>query len=209
MSGFIKNSFSAGLSFFVGLLGGKKAAQDNPSLKAAAKPAAASTKKRKSRGYFMELDEPEESNSVNGSQPVKDAAAKTLETAKNATAKTLETAKDATAKTLGTKDATAKTLEKVGTATAEQKSDKPAKQKSAKTPEPAAADQSVQIELVQTAKGVQPEAAQPSVVKNNQKPAETTFAPKYLTPTNSNGRRRPGPNMNPFLDMARQVKNPN
>ncbi|MBD2363289.1 hypothetical protein H6G36_19200 [Anabaena minutissima FACHB-250] len=41
-------------------------------------------------------------------------------------------------------------------------------------------------------------------------PTETTFAPKYLIPTfsSSNGRRRPGANMNTYLDMARQVKTP-
>ncbi len=36
---------------------------------------------------------------------------------------------------------------------------------------------------------------------------ETNFATKYLIPTN-NPRRRPGVNMNAFLDMARQVKTP-
>ncbi|AFZ60906.1 hypothetical protein H6G54_22760 [Anabaena cylindrica FACHB-243] len=39
-------------------------------------------------------------------------------------------------------------------------------------------------------------------------PDETTFAPKYLVPSSSNGRRRPGANMNTYLDMARQVKTP-
>jgi hypothetical protein len=39
-------------------------------------------------------------------------------------------------------------------------------------------------------------------------PTETTFAPKYLVPSSSNGRRRPGANMNAYLDMARQVKTP-
>ncbi|MBD2666433.1 hypothetical protein B6N60_02474 [Richelia sinica FACHB-800] len=37
-------------------------------------------------------------------------------------------------------------------------------------------------------------------------PAETAFASKYLIPTSSNGRRRPGANMSVFLDMASQVK---
>jgi hypothetical protein len=38
-------------------------------------------------------------------------------------------------------------------------------------------------------------------------PTETNFATKYLLPMN-NPRRRPGVNMNFFLDMARQVKTP-
>ncbi|HLO86202.1 MAG TPA: hypothetical protein VK203_14495 [Nostocaceae cyanobacterium] len=38
-------------------------------------------------------------------------------------------------------------------------------------------------------------------------PAETSFASKYLIPSAaSNGRRRPGANMNGFLDMAKEVK---
>jgi hypothetical protein len=39
-------------------------------------------------------------------------------------------------------------------------------------------------------------------------PKETNFATKYLIPANNNVRRRPGVNMNSFLDMARQVKTP-
>lgn len=35
---------------------------------------------------------------------------------------------------------------------------------------------------------------------------ELTFAPKYLTPVTSNSRRRPGPSLDTFRDMARQVK---
>lgn len=38
--------------------------------------------------------------------------------------------------------------------------------------------------------------------------AELTFAPNYLLPKASNSRRRPGPSMDTFRDMARQVKNP-
>lgn len=39
---------------------------------------------------------------------------------------------------------------------------------------------------------------------------ETTFAPKYLVPTGSgSSRRRPGANMNSYLDMARQMKTSN
>ncbi|WP_028082073.1 hypothetical protein [Dolichospermum circinale] len=38
-------------------------------------------------------------------------------------------------------------------------------------------------------------------------PTETNFATKYLIPQNT-PRRRPGVNMNSFLDMARQVKTP-
>lgn len=39
--------------------------------------------------------------------------------------------------------------------------------------------------------------------------AELTFAPNYLLPKPTNSRRRPGPSMDMFRDMARQVKTPN
>jgi hypothetical protein len=96
-----------------------------------------------------------------------------------------------------------------------------------KTPEPVAASpveksqekantngQGAKVELVQTAQGVKAEPVKPTksplADTNGQKPTDPTFAPKYLNPTSnsSNSRRRPGPNMNPFLDMARQVNNP-
>ena len=38
------------------------------------------------------------------------------------------------------------------------------------------------------------------------KPENMTFAPQYLTPTTTQPRRRPGPSMEMFKDMARQVK---
>lgn len=40
-------------------------------------------------------------------------------------------------------------------------------------------------------------------------PVEKNFATKYLMTPSSNGRRRPGANMNSYLEMARQVKSPN
>lgn len=50
--------------------------------------------------------------------------------------------------------------------------------------------------------------------KNNQDSQETsseasgTFADKYLLPTPSNSRRRPGGSMSKYMDMASQVKSP-
>lgn len=81
----------------------------------------------------------------------------------------------------------------------------------------------VDVEMVQTAKGVEAKAvpvekkeaekkaakkASPALSKAEEE-KETTFAPKYLIPKNDNMRRRPGANMNSFLDMASQVKTPN
>lgn len=136
----------------------------------------------------MELDEAEEVKPVNGKEPGKDAAAKTPQP--------VAAAKSA-------KEEPAKTPQPVAAA-------KSAKEEPAKTPEPAAAAQRVRIELVQTAEGLKAEPAKPAKAPaastNGQKPTETTFAPKYLVPTASNSRRRPGANMSNFLDMARQVK---
>ncbi len=58
----------------------------------------------------------------------------------------------------------------------------------------------------------QPEPARPAAPAaaangQAQTPAIKNFAPDYLlTLTSTNGRRRPGANMNSFLEMARQVK---
>lgn len=41
---------------------------------------------------------------------------------------------------------------------------------------------------------------------NGKAPAVSTFAPDYLVPTSTSSRRLPGPSMNNFRDMARQMK---
>lgn len=51
--------------------------------------------------------------------------------------------------------------------------------------------------------------AQPALVAST--PSESTsaeFATKYLVPTSNGSRRRPGANMNSYLDMARNIKTP-
>jgi hypothetical protein len=50
--------------------------------------------------------------------------------------------------------------------------------------------------------------ANPPAETNGKASEQVTFAPNYLMPTTSSSRRRPGPNMNTFLDMARQAKTP-
>ena len=79
----------------------------------------------------------------------------------------------------------------------------------------------VDVEMVQTAKGVEAKAVPVEKKEKSKKAAkeavttdkpednkETLFAPKYLIPKNDNMRRRPGANMSSFLDMASQVKAP-
>ena len=192
MVGFFKNLLSGILSFFVGLLRGKKAQEDKPSIKAAADtkelPGKVTGKTRRRSGYFMELDESEETP-AKANQSANGAVAKTPVAATAAKSVKEEPAKTPVA----------------ATAT------KPAKEQPGKTDAAAASAQSAKVELVQTAEGVTavPAEKKPAASKNGQTPTETTFAPKYLAPTgSSNGRRRPGPSMNPFLDMARQVKTP-
>lgn len=191
MIGFFKNLLSGILSFFVGLLRGKKSQADKPSIKAAGDtkelPGKVTGKTRRRSGYFMELDESEDNKPVEANQSANGAVAKTpvAVAAKPVKVEPVKTPVAATAA-------------------------KPAKEEPAKT-DAAASAQSAKVELVQTAEGVKPVPAEnkPAASKNGQAPAETTFAPKYLAPTgSSNSRRRPGPSMNPFLDMARQVKTP-
>jgi hypothetical protein len=62
-------------------------------------------------------------------------------------------------------------------------------------------------------KAAQAEAASvaaPTPVATPAVPVNVTFAPDYLITANSrSGRRRPGPSMNQFRDMARQVNSQN
>jgi hypothetical protein len=87
----------------------------------------------------------------------------------------------------------------------------PAPSKAEKTPETAAKPEQVRVELVQEAEGLKAEPVKQPVTTaaNNGKSASTTFATDYLIqPSTSAPRRRPGANMNSYLDMARQVKTP-
>jgi gas vesicle protein len=189
MFGLIKNLFSGILSFFSGLLGGKKKSEQNQSDTTAIKtPATATVKTRKGRGYFMELDESQEAKQAiaNGVQAVKETAANAVQSTKDATQRAKETV-----------------------ATVAQPAQEKLAQNSDTSTNGKAPKAEPNVELVQTAKGVKPEPAKASAKKILEQPqTESTFAPKYLTPSSNNGRRRPGPNMNPFLDMARQVKTP-
>lgn len=228
MIGTIKKLFSGVLSFLFGLVGGKKSEKIAPS-----KP-----KAKKSKGYFMELNEDDDNLLANGTQAVKaelnKAADKTKEAVGDAVDKTKElvaaatkpvtsqldkaktevaSSKPASSVSQSAKSVSQSAKSKVESAKAKVESASPSKtntnNQAAKT-EATANNAAAKVELVQTAEGVKVEPAKQnkaSVAKaNTQTTTETTFAPKYLIPTNTNGRRRPGPNMSTFLDMARQVK---
>ncbi|MEH2077900.1 MAG: hypothetical protein V7K57_26470 [Nostoc sp.] len=176
---FIKKLISGILGFITGLLPGKK----------------------KSNGYFLELDEAKDA--------AKDAAKEVASNAKKVADTVTSTVTSNVKKVAETITSEAPTSSKPdslnGTKTAAAAK---GKEKSAKNPKPA------DVTLVQTAEGLKVEpgkkakAAAAKVLK--EEPKETTFAPKYLAPsaTSSNGRRRPGANMSAYLDMARQIKTP-
>jgi hypothetical protein len=165
MFDFIKKLFGSIGAFFSGFLGGKKAKGD-----------AAAPKTKKSKGYFLELDDTGSVKSATETkkpEPVKaqtEAPDKAAEPAKSAVA-TIERPKAEPAKPIENGKVKAK-AQPVAPVTA------PA------APATPAATQNGKVE---------PESTQ-------------TFAPNYLMPKTSNSRRRPGPSMDMFRDMARQVK---
>ncbi|WP_317109687.1 hypothetical protein [Chroococcidiopsis sp. SAG 2025] len=171
-------------------------------------------KPRKGNGYFLELEETEVPKELK-------AAAKSIASATNevkAKASELVTAvttkeSESNAKAEPAKAEPAKAepakAEKVKTADAVA----PAKAETAKAEAPAKKQPpKVEVELVQTAEGVKAQAVKPTKpvkeISDSNGKAASTFAPNYLMPSASNSRRRPGANMNSFLDMARQVKTP-
>lgn len=224
MIGFIKNLFSGILSFFVGLFGGKKSQQNQPSITSSADKLAEATASSADKlakataktgseigSSFKDLVGGNKSQENNSSTKVaeKPAAANGKKRKRSGYFMELDEAEEVKSVNGAqpAKGAAAKTSEPVTAA-------KTAKAEPTKTQEPSAKAQtaSAKVELVQTAEGVKAEPVKPekapAASTNGQNKTETTFAPKYLAPTSSNSRRRPGPNMNPFLDMARQVKNP-
>ena len=204
MIGFIKKLISGILSFLFGLLKGKKS-QDQLESKQAELPGKVTGKNRGRNGFYLELNEPEDDKSIAEQLSAATNGAKTALT--TATAKATDTVKTAINTVTDTQPVKAEADKSKATANNQSKTPATANNQS-KTPA-TANKKPVDVELVQTAEGLKAEPAKPkkgSVASNGQAQTETTFAPKYLIPTNSNSRRRPGPNMSTFLDMARQVK---
>ncbi|MBR8835711.1 MAG: hypothetical protein DSM106950_17265 [Stigonema ocellatum SAG 48.90 = DSM 106950] len=138
----------------------------------------------KKSSFYLELKEDAEA-ALDEAKSAASNAKKAVETAASNTKKAAETAASNTKKAV-------ESVKETAPAASNGKKTAPAK-----------------VELVQTAKGVKAEPAKKAKASTPEQPQETTFAPKYLIPTNSNGtRRRPGANMSSFLDMARQVKTP-
>ncbi len=195
MFGFIKNLISGIMKFITGLFPGKK----------------------KDNGFYLELKE--EAENTPPVAAAKAAADKVATAAKSAVSKVAELteseADKAVAETNGAKQSPAPVAAAPETSNGSPNGAKEVKKpsrktsvKSAKKAKAEAKPEPAKIELVQTAEGVTVEPKEDKAPALKAQPAETTFAPKYLIPTNTNGRRRPGANMNSFLEMARQVKTP-
>ncbi|HEY9636283.1 MAG TPA: hypothetical protein V6D14_22955 [Coleofasciculaceae cyanobacterium] len=171
MFGFIKKLFGGIAAFFGGILGGGKKSQGDTSI--APKP-------KKSKGYFLELDE--SGNTQPATEAKKPEQAKKPEPVKadsQANAKQPEPAQAAVA-----------TLERPKAGDPEPVTEVPS------------GNGKVKIEA-------QPNPPAPALNGKVEPKTEGTFAPNYLLPRASNSRRRPGPSMDMFRDMARQVKTPN
>ncbi|MBD2260765.1 hypothetical protein H6G13_24630 [Pseudanabaena sp. FACHB-2040] len=87
-----------------------------------------------------------------------------------------------------------KALSAAGSSTADNKADKTEKA-------PVAAKKAPAKPKVEKTKPAPAPVAAPE-------PAVINFATEYLGSSGSSGRRRPGPSLSPFMDLARQVKAP-
>ncbi|MBW4577569.1 MAG: hypothetical protein KME08_20235 [Aphanothece sp. CMT-3BRIN-NPC111] len=184
MFGFIKNLFNGILGFITGLFGPKQSQDKQSSL----------PKAKKGGGYFMQLDESEDSKPTATSQAAKSNSA--------AEAKKSEQPASQSAAEAKKSEQPAAEAKKPEQPTPEAKKPEPAK-----APARAATAEPAKKEAAAEPKKPEPVAANNGKVQ----PQKTsTFAPDYLIQTSSStSRRRPGPSMDMFRDMARQVKTPN
>lgn len=175
MFGFIKKLFGGIFAFIGGLFGGKKSEDE----------ASTAPKIKKSKGYFLELDE--------AGNAIAQAPAKLAQ----APAKLVEAVKSE----LTPDD---KKPEPVKAALAKAEPPKAEAPAPAKKPEPTKATSESKNGKVK----IEAQPNPPAPVNNGKAQGDPTFAPNYLLPTASNSRRRPGPSLDTFRDMARQVKTP-
>lgn len=189
------------------LLGGKKSADETST----------ATKAKKSEGFFLEIDETENVNS--------EAPAPKPEPAKAAVAKTESHKAEPESKKAKSMFGVLKNLGG-GKKSPEDTSTAPKTKKeqdffldvdqtgnvASEAPAPKAESASKKAKKKKSAKAAatsndQKKVSSPAAKNGKVEPqSQLTFAPNYLLPTPSNRRRRPGPSMNMFLDMARQAK---
>lgn len=138
-------------------------------------------------GYYLELKEDGE-NSSESSKPKSSNGAKPAKPAKPA-------------ETLAEKGVVQDTPVSNGK-TAQKEETKP-KSKKVSIKERKKAEKAKKSESASSPKAV---STKPAKSVKPQEPQETNFATKYLMPNSTKARRRPGANMNSFLEMARTVK---
>ncbi|AOY78872.1 hypothetical protein BJP36_02125 [Moorena producens JHB] len=145
-------------------------------------------KGKKSKGFYMELDESETSTPEQAAVEQKPEPAKAEATAETAPVQ-------ATTEASKPKSARQAKKEELAKAKAEAKAKKKAEAEAKKK---AAAPEPTPVAAINSAA---------AVVNNKAKgQPETTFATQYVPMIMP--RRRPGPSMNKFLDMAAQMQNP-
>lgn len=142
-------------------------------------------------GYYMELDESQLPKPI---AKAKEAIESKAEDAKSAVA-----AVEATARS--TANSVADSVKETATATEE--TAKTAVKSKAKKVEPITAEKA---ETNGSVNGAKPPV--PADTLNLPQPT-VSFATEYLVPKPTNTRRRPGANMNSYLEMAKSVKTPN
>lgn len=190
MFGFIKNLFNGILGFITGLFGSKQSQDKQSSL----------PKGKKGGGYFMQLDESDDSKPAATSQAAKSNSA--------AEANKPELAASQPAPEAKKSEKPAPEAKKPEKPAPEAKKPEPAKAPAqAATAEPAKKEATAEPKKPEPAKKPEPVAANNG---KGQPQSTSTVAPDYLMRTSSStSRRRPGPSMDMFRDMARQVKTPN
>ncbi len=163
--------------------------------------------KKSDNNFFLELKEEVETKIDEAKNQLKEVK-ETIDTkvteakqpnsngAKPASAKPVPAAEAAPVKPAAKPAATPDTNGKSRKDAAAAKAAKIEAQKAAKEAEAASSSDPAQLIAKATAK------------KQSVEPVEKNFATKYLMTPSGNGRRRPGANMNSYLEMARQVKTP-
>jgi len=146
--------------------------------------AGSTPKAKKSNGYFLELDEAKETTVVKAAPADESAEAVTLPNAAQPMTVAKEVVEEAVSQTNGKSTKSSSRKEKLAALAADQNPAAGNGKTAAATPEA-------------------PKQPTPAVTKAPV--SETAFATKYLIPTNTGTRRRPGANMASYLDMARKI----
>ncbi len=149
--------------------------------------AASQVKKKKNGAYFLELDESE------GTQAVASAPA--------APSKPVEEMQPEPVKT-------AQPVEEKKTEPVKAQSTKNKKTKKKSNQAPSVPSKVPEWEQPAWVKAIKNYSNNGKAESESESESGMTFATQYLMPTPSNSRRRPGPSLNKFREMARQAKTP-